>query len=99
MTVGITSLSEFEATTWSTLVLSTINGVNGPHAMHDVHSPVLALFVQDLSPRLRSQFWHAPDHVGVPLQEISLLEMSQVYVGEILSQIICLELNMGTMSL
>ena len=67
--------------------------------MHDVHSPVLALFVQDLSPRLRSQFWHAPNHVGVPLQEISLLEMSQVYVGEILSQIICLELNVGSMSL
>lgn len=67
--------------------------------MHDVHTPVLTLLVEYLTPWLRGQLWHAPDHVGVLLEEVSLLEFAEIDVGEVSTEIVGLVLHMSPMGL
>lgn len=94
-----TTSSEFVASTGTTLVLAIVDWVDGPHAMHQVLLPWFTCCIQNSSAGFRCKFWHAPDHVGVPLEEISPLEMFQIDVGEVPSQIVFKDFMVGSVRL
>ena len=57
--------------------------LNGPHAVHHVDLPCVTLLVLNVFSGFRRQLRHAEDHVGVVLQEVSLLVVPHVDVSEV----------------
>ena len=82
---------------WPTLILSMINRIYRPHAVHYVHFPFFTSLVNYFLARFWCQLRHAVDHVLVALEEVSLLEISEINIGQVTAQIILLYLGMCSM--
>ena len=91
--------SKFVSSTSTTLIFTVIDWVNWPHTMHDIHFPFMTFLIKNLSPRLRSQFGHTPNHISVALQKVCLFEVSKVHISEITSKIIFQNFLMGAVTL
>ena len=95
----ISDSSQLLTFTRATLILTIVNWVYRPHTMHHILFPWLSCFVYVFPTGLWRQLWHAPNHIGIPLEKVRLLEIFKINIRQISTQIICLYLNVGPMSL